>query len=243
MVNPGRFRTPTCRRSSASRRVSAENPVTLCDLGILADQAAEAVPAENLEVCAWSRWLPTSGRRALLQRPVRAMLVVVIDVLAEDQSQVPFAGYQHPVQALAAGTGDPAFGDSVRPRCLDRCLMIRTPMAANTVSKAAVNLVSRSRIRNFRPPVWSSRFIRRQPVPAPALPRREPAHQPRPAHHGDRAAAEPDQGPRLLRRAASWRHAIPDGHAGTQTAPVQRRFRPLARRPGTTRSEPGRARR
>jgi hypothetical protein len=121
MVNPGRFRTPTCRRSSASRRVSAENPVTLRDLGILADQAAKVVPAENLEVCAWSRWLPTSGRRALLQRPVRAMLVVVIDVLAEDQSQVPFAGYQHPVQALAAGTGDPPFGDSVRPRRLDRC--------------------------------------------------------------------------------------------------------------------------
>jgi hypothetical protein len=103
------------------QRVSAENPVTLCDLGILADQAAEPVPAENLDVCAWSRWLPTSGRRALLQRPVRTMLVVVIDVLAEDQSQVPFAGYQHPVQALAAGTGDPPFGDSVRPRSLDRC--------------------------------------------------------------------------------------------------------------------------
>jgi hypothetical protein len=44
------------------------------------------------------------------------MLVVVIDVLAEDQPQVPFAGYQHPVQALAAATGDPAFGDRVRPR-------------------------------------------------------------------------------------------------------------------------------
>jgi hypothetical protein len=30
------------------------------------------------------------------------MLVVVIDVLAEDQSQMPFAGDQHSVQALAA---------------------------------------------------------------------------------------------------------------------------------------------
>ncbi len=58
------------------RPVSAENPVTLCDLGILAARAAEPVPAENLDVCAWSRWLPTPGRRALLQRPVRAMLVV-----------------------------------------------------------------------------------------------------------------------------------------------------------------------
>jgi hypothetical protein len=37
----------------------------------------------------------------------------VIGVLVEDQSQVLFAGYQHPVQALMAGTGDPAFGYSV----------------------------------------------------------------------------------------------------------------------------------
>jgi hypothetical protein len=40
----------------------------------------------------------------------------MIDVLAEDQSQVPFAGDQHPVQAFAACTGDPAFGYGVGPR-------------------------------------------------------------------------------------------------------------------------------
>ena len=34
---------------------------------------------------------------------------------------MPFAGYQHPVQALSAATGDPPFGDRVRPRCLHRC--------------------------------------------------------------------------------------------------------------------------
>jgi hypothetical protein len=48
------------------------------------------------------------------------MLVVVIDIFAGDQSQLPFAGDQHPVQALAAGTGDPPSGDRVRPRRLDR---------------------------------------------------------------------------------------------------------------------------
>ena len=62
----------------------------------------QPVPAENQDACAWSRWLPTPGRRALLQRPVRAMLVVVIGVLAQDQPQVPFTGDQHPVQALMA---------------------------------------------------------------------------------------------------------------------------------------------
>jgi hypothetical protein len=30
--------------------------------------------------------------------------------------------------------------------------MIRTPIAVNTASKAAVNLASRSWIKNFRPP-------------------------------------------------------------------------------------------
>jgi hypothetical protein len=35
---------------------------------------------------------------------------LVIDVLAEDQPQVTFAGDQHPVQALAAGARGPAIG-------------------------------------------------------------------------------------------------------------------------------------
>ena len=69
----------------------------------------------------------------------------------------------------------------------------------------------------------------------------KPAHQPGPAHHGGRLAAAPGQGPRLLRRPASWRHAVDDGHAGPQTTAVQRRLRPHARRSETTRSEPGRA--
>jgi hypothetical protein len=37
----------------------------------------------------------------------------VIGVLAQDQPQVPFAGDEHPVQALAAGAGDPPLGDRV----------------------------------------------------------------------------------------------------------------------------------
>ena len=48
------------------------------------------------------------------------MGVVMSCVLAQDQLQVPLAGDQHPVQALAPGTSDPAFGHSVRPRRLDR---------------------------------------------------------------------------------------------------------------------------
>ena len=49
-----------------------------------------------------------------MQGPVRPILIVVIGVRTQDQPQVPFVGYQYPVQALAAGTGDPAFGYSIR---------------------------------------------------------------------------------------------------------------------------------
>jgi hypothetical protein len=46
-----------------------------------------------------------------VQRPVGPVRVVLTGVLAEDQPQVLLAGDQHPVQALAPGAGDPAFGD------------------------------------------------------------------------------------------------------------------------------------
>ena len=40
--------------------------------------------------------------------PMRAMEIVVIHVFAEHQPKVPFTGDQHPVQALAAGAGNPS---------------------------------------------------------------------------------------------------------------------------------------
>ena len=92
------------------------------------------------------------GGRALVQRPVRPVCVVVIDVLINDQSQVPFAGDQHPVEALAAGAGDPAFGDRVRPRRPDGRLDDPMPIVVNTASNAVVNLVSRSLIKNLMLP-------------------------------------------------------------------------------------------
>jgi len=49
----------------------------------------------------------------------------VIDVLVKDQPQVALASYQHPVQALAADAGDPAFAGGVRTGVL----MVRIPAA------------------------------------------------------------------------------------------------------------------
>ena len=62
------------------------------------------------------------GRRGLLEHPVRAMQVVMIGVLAEDQPQVPSAGDQPPVRALAPGAGHPAFRDRIRAGRLERGL-------------------------------------------------------------------------------------------------------------------------
>ena len=55
---------------------SPEYPVTLCDLGIFADQAAEPVPTQDPDIRADSGRTLTPGRRALAERPVRPMNVV-----------------------------------------------------------------------------------------------------------------------------------------------------------------------
>jgi hypothetical protein len=71
--------------------VGAKNPVTLCHLGILADQAAKAVAAENPDISTQGRWMRTPGRRALLQCSVRAMKVVTAPRKAHLDSDWPSA--------------------------------------------------------------------------------------------------------------------------------------------------------
>jgi hypothetical protein len=51
---------------------------------------------------------------------VAAAGVVVLDVGVEHMVEVPAAGDENPVGALAADGGDPPLGDRVHPRCLRR---------------------------------------------------------------------------------------------------------------------------
>ena len=135
------------------RRVALWVPKTMSPHATWAyfvDQAAESVPPEHADTCTFRQGIGSPGRRILLQRPVRPVGVVVIGVLAGDEPQMAFTSDQHPVQAFAAGAADPAFGDRVRRGACTGVLMMRTPTAANTASKAAVNLASRSRMRNLR---------------------------------------------------------------------------------------------
>jgi hypothetical protein len=131
--------------------VGAENGVTSCDLRIFMDQATEPITAQNPDVGIRSRRNRMPGRRPLLQRPMRPMRVVMIDVLAEDQPQVPLVGDQRPVQALAAGAGDPPFGDRVRTRRPDRCPDDPHRGRGEHGVERRSELVSRSLIRNLRP--------------------------------------------------------------------------------------------
>ena len=102
--------------------MGAGNRVTSCDLGVFADQAAELVPAHNMRTGDLRGRALSPGGRPLLQRPVWPVRVVVVDILIKDEPRVPLAGDQHPVEALAAGAGNPALRDRVRARRLDRCL-------------------------------------------------------------------------------------------------------------------------
>jgi hypothetical protein len=99
--------------SPAVHPVSAGNCVTLCDLRVVVDQAAEPVPAPNAHAGQSGRPMRTPGGRVLLQSPVWGMRLVAVDVLVENQPQVPFAGDRHPVQAVA-GAAHPAFRGRVR---------------------------------------------------------------------------------------------------------------------------------
>jgi|tagenome__1003787_1003787.scaffolds.fasta_scaffold20752273_2 hypothetical protein len=77
------------------------------------------VPAHDPGIRARGGRIRAPGRRPLLQCPVRPVTVVGADILANDEPQVPLAGDQQPVQALAAGAGDPPFRDSIRARSPD----------------------------------------------------------------------------------------------------------------------------
>src|SRR5215213_5068260 len=66
----------------AGHRVGAENAVTSCDLHILVYQAAESISSQRPD-CSCGRWGSGACGRLLMQRPVRAMSVGVLDVVLQ----------------------------------------------------------------------------------------------------------------------------------------------------------------
>lgn len=88
------------------------------------------------------RWLRRAQQRRLCQRTVRAMDVVVIDVLAQHRLQVATPEDQHPVKYFARHGTDPSLGESVALGARTGVLSTSTLAAENTASNMAVNFVS-----------------------------------------------------------------------------------------------------
>jgi hypothetical protein len=129
---------------------------TSCDLGIFVYQPTESVATSEVQVgrWEWSEWC------CLMQGAV-AMVAEVGNVLGQYALEVAAVDDQYPVEQLTADGADPSFGDCVCPRCSHRCTQDADASLMKTASKASVNLLSRSRIKNLNVAVRSPRSIRR----------------------------------------------------------------------------------
>jgi hypothetical protein len=112
--------------------VGAENPVASRDLHILVYEATEAISSQGPDGRFGARG-SAACRRLLTERPVRAMGVVVLEVLLQHCREVARSGDQKVIEAFAAQRSDEALGDRVRARCPDGgcggcgCRCRRTP--------------------------------------------------------------------------------------------------------------------
>src|SRR4051794_35874351 len=93
-------------------RVGAEKQVTSRDVHVLVYEAAEPVSTQRSDGRARA-WGSGAGGLALMQRSVRAVRVVVLDELAQQEAEVASTGDQEVVEAFAAQGADEAFGDGV----------------------------------------------------------------------------------------------------------------------------------
>src|SRR6185437_15520418 len=86
---------------------------------ILVQKAAEPVSSQRPDGRAGGRGSAACGR-VLTERSVRAVGVVVLEVLLQYYGEVTWSGDQEVVEAFAAQRADPALRDRVRSRCPDR---------------------------------------------------------------------------------------------------------------------------
>ena len=82
-------------------RVGAENSVTSCDLHVLVDEATERVSSDRPNGCP-GMWGSAARGRALMQRPVRSVRVVVLYVFTQHDVEVTWSGDEEMVEAFAA---------------------------------------------------------------------------------------------------------------------------------------------
>ena len=131
------------------------------------DQAAEPITAtepiepDHLARGSLLRCCGCDERRPLPKRAVRPVLVVMRGVGGHDAFQVGTTNDQQPVEAFAAQAADPALGVRSRLWCPDRRLNHTDTCGTEDLVEVALNLLSRSRIRNRGWPPSSSSCISR----------------------------------------------------------------------------------
>lgn len=76
----------------------------LCDLRVFVDEAAESITSTEASVVGGGEWfgLAESVRHPLSEGSVRPVSVVVLRVLADDETQVALSGDQDAVGCLAS---------------------------------------------------------------------------------------------------------------------------------------------
>jgi hypothetical protein len=117
-------------------------------LGVFVDESAESVASVELVWPVRTDWAWPWYRWCQRERAVWPVGVVVADIDAQDALELPAAGDQEPVEAVAADGADPALGDRVRLRPRNGVRTISTLSLRKTLSKARPNLLSRSWMRN-----------------------------------------------------------------------------------------------
>jgi hypothetical protein len=78
-------------------------------------QTAEPWHGYNLVTCARIRFCFTTRWSLLLQTEVRAIFVVIADVIVHQALQMPFIENDHMVEQIAAAVANPALGDPILP--------------------------------------------------------------------------------------------------------------------------------
>jgi hypothetical protein len=81
--------------------VGAENSVASCDLHVLVDEAAEPISSDGPD-SRRGTWGSAAGGRALMQRSVGSVRVVVLYIFAQHEVEVAWSGDQEMVEAFAA---------------------------------------------------------------------------------------------------------------------------------------------
>jgi hypothetical protein len=99
--------------------VGAENSVTLCDLQVFVYEATEPVSSQRADGRSGEP-MGAACRRQLMQRSVRTVGVVMLDVLAQHRREVARSDDQEMIEAFTAQGADEAFRDRVRSRCPHR---------------------------------------------------------------------------------------------------------------------------